>query len=123
MDGISITNVTGNSPNRNLFPSVESISEIKVQGVGNTAEYGAPGDVTTVSKSGSNKFHGAAFWYHQNKVFDSRTFNQATLPSKIGNTFGLTVGGPVIVPQIYNGNNKTFFFSRGRACGIRVKPL
>jgi hypothetical protein len=110
VDGVSITNVTGNSPNRNLFPSVESISEIKVQGVGNTAEFGAPGDVTTVSKSGSNDYHGAAFWYHQNRAFDSRTFNQATLPSKIGNTFGVTLGGPVFVPKVYSGKNRTFFY-------------
>jgi hypothetical protein len=109
-DGISITNVTGNSPNRNLFPSVESIAEIKVQGVGNNAEYGTPGDITTISKSGSNAFHGAAFWYHQNKALDSRTFNQVTLPAKIGNTYGVTLGGPVLLPKIYNGRNRTFFF-------------
>ncbi|MCS7023495.1 MAG: TonB-dependent receptor [Bryobacteraceae bacterium] len=110
VDGISITQVTGNSPNRNLFPSVESISEIKVQGVGNTAEYGAPGDITTISKSGTNFYHGAAFWYHQNKAFDSRAFNQVRLPSKIGNTFGLTLGGPVLLPKLYTGRNKTFFY-------------
>jgi len=110
VDGVSITAVTGNSPNRNLFPSVESIGEIKVQGVGNTAEFGAPGDVTTISKSGSNAFHGAAFWYHQNKAFDSRAFNQVTLPAKIGNTFGGTLGGPVVLPKIYDGRNRTFFF-------------
>ncbi len=109
-DGISITNVTGNSPNRNLFPSVETIAEIKVQGVGNNAEYGTPGDVTTISKSGTNSYHGAAFWYHQNKALDSRAFNQVTLPSKIGNTFGVSLGGPVMLPKLYNGRNKTFFF-------------
>jgi outer membrane receptor protein involved in Fe transport len=110
VDGISITNVTGNSPNRNLFPSVESISEIKVQGVGNTAEYSAPGDITTISKGGTNTFHGAAFWYHQNRAFDSRTFNQATLPAKIGNTFGGTLGGPVLLPKLYDGRDRTFFY-------------
>ncbi len=108
-DGISITAVTGNSPNRNLFPSVETISEIKVQGVGNSAEYGTPGDITTISKSGSNVYHGALFWYHQNKAFDSRSFNQARLPSKIANTFGATVSGPVLLPKIYNGKDRTFF--------------
>ncbi|MBS1824216.1 MAG: TonB-dependent receptor [Acidobacteria bacterium] len=108
-DGISITGVTGNSPNRNLFPSVETISEIKVQGVGNSAEYGTPGDITTISKSGNNIYHGAGFWYHQNKAFDSRAFNQATLPSKTANTFGATVSGPVLLPKIYNGKDRTFF--------------
>ena len=110
VDGISITQVTGNSAQRNLFLSVESISEIKVQGVGNTAEYGQPGDITVASKSGTNKYHGAAFWYHQNKGLDARTFGQNTLPAKIGNTFGATVGGPVQIPKLYNGENKTFFY-------------
>ena len=66
VDGISITAATGNSPQRNLFPSVESIAEIRVQGVGNNAEFGQPGDVTAISKGGTNNLHGAAFWYHQN---------------------------------------------------------
>ncbi|MBI3684446.1 MAG: TonB-dependent receptor, partial [Acidobacteria bacterium] len=110
VDGISITAVTGNSPNRTLMPSVETIAEIKVQGVGNTAEYGAPGDITTISKGGTNEYHGALFWYHQNKAMDARSFGQAALPAKIGNTFGGTVGGPVLLPRLYNGRNRTFFY-------------
>ena len=110
VDGISITNVTGNSPNRALFPSVESIAEIRVQGVGNNAEFAAPGDVTTISKGGSNELHGAGFWYHQNRAFDARSFGQAALPAKISNDFGGTIGGPVVIPKIYNGRNKSFFF-------------
>ncbi|MBI4891215.1 MAG: TonB-dependent receptor [Acidobacteria bacterium] len=110
VDGISITASTGNSPNRNMFLSVESISEIKVQGVGNTAEFGQPGDVTVISKSGGNDYHGALFWYHQNKAFDARSYGQNTLPSKIGNTFGGTVGGPLVLPKVYNGKDKTFFY-------------
>lgn len=110
IDGISITVATGNSPNRNMFLSVESISEIKVQGVGNTAEFGQPGDVTVISKSGSNDYHGALFWYHQNKAFDARSYGQNVLPSKIGNTFGATVGGPVRIPKLYNGRDRTFFY-------------
>lgn len=110
VDGISTTRVTGNSPNGSLFPSVESIGEIKVQGVGNTAEYGAPGDITTTSKSGANDIHGALFWYHQNRALDARSFGQATLPAKIANTFGATIGGPVVLPKLYNGKNRTFFF-------------
>jgi hypothetical protein len=110
VDGISITTASGNSPIRELFPSVETIAEIRVQGVGNTAEYGTPGDVTTVSKSGGNKAHGALFWYHQNKALDARSFGQSRLPAKIGNTFGGTLGGPVRVPKLYNGKDRTFFF-------------
>ena len=110
VDGISITVSTGNSPNRNMFLSSESISEIRVQGVGNTAEFGQPGDITVISKSGANAYHGALFWYHQNKAFDARSFGQNVLPAKIGNTFGGTVGGPLSLPKIYDGKNKTFFY-------------
>lgn len=110
VDGISVTQSTGNSPNRNMFLSVESISEIRVQGVGNTAEFGQPGDVTVISKSGQNTYHGALFWYHQNKAFDARSFGQNTLPAKIGNTFGATIGGPLSIPKLYNGRDKTFVY-------------
>lgn len=79
VDGISITQLTGNSPQRNQFLSVESISEIKVQGVGNTAEFGQPGDITVISKSGTNTYHGALFWYHQNRALDARSFGQNAL--------------------------------------------
>ena len=108
-DGISITSVTGNSPNRNLFPSIESISEIRVQGVGNSAEFGQPGDITIISKNGTNNYHGALFWYHQNRAFDARTFGIPILAAKVSNNFGGTIGGPVRIPKLYNGTNKTFF--------------
>jgi len=108
-DGISITGLTGNSPNRNLFPSIETISEIRVQGVGNAAEFGQPGDIAIITKGGTNNFHGAVFWYHQNKAFDARSFGQTILPSKVSNNFGGTLSGPVALPKLYDGRNKTFF--------------
>jgi hypothetical protein len=110
VDGIAITQLTGNSANRNQFLSVESISEIRVQGVGNTAEFGQPGDITVTSKGGSNQYHGALFWYHQNRALDARSYGQNVLPGKIGNTFGGTIGGPLVLPKLYNGKNKTFFY-------------
>ena len=110
VDGIAITQLTGNSVNTNQFLSVESIGEIRVQGVGNTAEFGQPGDITVTSKSGTNEYHGALFWYHQNRALDARSFGQSVLPAKIGNTFGATVGGPLVLPKLYNGKNKTFFY-------------
>lgn len=110
LDGISTTNVTGNSPLREAFPSAESIAEIKVQGVGNAAEYGQVGDVTTISKSGTNDYHATAFWFHQNRALDSNRFGALTKPQKIGNDFGVSGGGPVRIPWLYNGKDKTFFF-------------
>ena len=110
LDGISITNVGGNSPLTNAFPSSESIAEIKVQGVGNTAEYGQVGDITTISKSGTNRFHGDLFWYSQNAALDALNYGEQTLPHLVANDFGASGGGPVIIPGLYNGKNKTFFF-------------
>ncbi|HZF39818.1 MAG TPA: TonB-dependent receptor, partial [Blastocatellia bacterium] len=110
LDGISTTNVTGNSPLQQAFPSAESIAEIKVQGVGNAAEYGQVGDVTTISKSGTNEYHATAFWFHQNRALDSKAFGSLTKPQKIGNDFGGSGGGPVRIPWLYKGRDKTFFF-------------
>lgn len=111
VDGISTTDVTGNSPLRSAFPSAESIAEIRVQGVGNPAEYGQPGDITTISKSGTNNLHGALFWYHQNRALDAMAYGAQEKPQKIANDYGVSGGGPVFIPGIYNGRNKTFFFS------------
>ncbi len=110
VDGISTTDVTGNQPLSNAFPSSESISEIKVQGVGSPAEYGQIGDVTTVSKSGTNELHGGLFWYTQNAALNAINYGSTQKPKLIANDFGVTVGGPVVLPKIYNGKNKTFFF-------------
>jgi hypothetical protein len=110
VDGISVTDVTGNSPLTNAFPSSESVAEIKVQGVGNQAEYGQVGDVTTVSKSGTNQFHGAGFWYTQNAALNAINYGDNTKPKLVANDFGATAGGPVIVPHLYHGTDKTFFY-------------
>ncbi|HEX4949016.1 MAG TPA: TonB-dependent receptor [Blastocatellia bacterium] len=117
LDGISTTNVTGNAPLRQAFPSAESIAEIKVQGVGNAAEYGQVGDVTTISKSGTNDFHATAFWFHQNRALDSNAYGALTKPQKIANDYGASGGGPIRFPKAvfgplggYEGRDKTFFF-------------
>lgn len=110
VDGISTTQVTGNGPNTKGFTSMEMIAEIKVQGVGNTAEYGQTGDVTTISKSGTNTFHGNVFWYHQNRALDANRYGAITKPQKVANDLGVSGGGPVFIPKLYNGKNKTFFF-------------
>jgi hypothetical protein len=103
LDGISTKDVTNNSPLGNLFPSAEGIAEMKVQGVGNNAEYGQVGDVTTVSRGGTNEFHGSAFEYMQNRALDATPFGSTSKPQKTANDFGGSLGGPII-------RNRTFFF-------------
>jgi hypothetical protein len=111
VDGISTTDVGGNSPLRNAFPSAESLAEMRVQGVGAPAEYGDPADITTISKSGTNQYHGSAFWYHQNAALDAISFGASSKPKKVANDFGGSMGGPVELPHLCNGRNRTFFFA------------
>ncbi len=112
VDGISAQNLTSNNIQADAFPSAESIAEIRVDGVNNNAEFGQPGEITTVTKAGTNRPHGSAFWYFQNQAFDAIPYgtNAANKPHKVANDFGGSVGGPVVIPHMYNGRDKTFFF-------------
>ena len=110
VDGISAQNLTTNSVQADAFPSAESIAEIRVDGVNNNAEFGQPGEITTVTKQGTNAVHGSAFWYFQNQDFDAIPYGAVTKPHKVANDFGGSVGGPVVIPHLYNGHDRTFFF-------------
>ncbi len=113
VDGVTIQSATGNSPIADAFPSTESISELRTDGALNSAEFGQPGEVTLTSKGGGNAVHGSAFWYHQNAAFDAIPYTNPTTTTKpklVSNTFGGSAGGPVVLPHLYDGHNKSFFF-------------
>jgi Carboxypeptidase regulatory-like domain len=113
VDGITIQNANGNSPIADAFPSSESISELRADGVMNNAEYGQPGEITVTTKGGTNTIHGSAFWYHQNAAFDAIPYTYPVTTKKaklIGNTYGGSFGGPVVIPRFYNGHDKTFIY-------------
>ena len=110
LDGVSTTNVRNNGANQNMYPSSELLSEFRVSSVNNNAEFAEVGDVTVTTKSGSNDFHGSMFEYFQNAALDATTYGAAEKQAKVWNTFGASLGGPVLLPKIYNGRNKTFFF-------------
>ena len=110
VDGITIQSATGNSPMANALPSGDSISELRVDGVLNNAEFGQPGEVTSITKGGTNHLHGALFWYHQESAFNATPFGSTTKPHVRTHDFGITAGGPIYLPHIYNGHDKTFFF-------------
>ncbi|MFN0108263.1 MAG: carboxypeptidase regulatory-like domain-containing protein [Blastocatellia bacterium] len=112
VDGISTVNVRSNGPQRDNFPSAESIGEMKVQAVGNNAEYGQVADITTTSKGGSNQFHGAAFNYHQNAALDAKPLGSPSKPGKVANTFGGTFSGPIF-------KDRTFFLGAFEAMRFR----
>ncbi|HWD99343.1 MAG TPA: carboxypeptidase-like regulatory domain-containing protein [Bryobacteraceae bacterium] len=96
-------------------PSVEAIDQFSVDTAGYKAEFGhAAGNITFASKSGTNQYHGSAYWFLRNNDFDANTFynNLAGIPISIykQNDFGATFGGPVWIPKVYHGKDKTFFF-------------
>jgi hypothetical protein len=114
VDGITVQSATGgNKPIADAFPSTESISELRADGAMNNAEFGQPGEITAITKAGTNTPHGSLFWYHQNAAFDAIPYTYpitTTKPKLIGNTYGGSFGGPVLLPHIYNGHDRTFIF-------------
>ncbi len=113
VDGISAQNQTTNNILGDAFPSAEAISEIRVDGVNNNAQYGQPGEITTVTKAGANQPHGSVYWFFQNSGFDAIPYgtDAANKPKKVANDFGFSFGGPVVIPHLYNGRDHTFFFA------------
>lgn len=110
VDGISTANVWTSSASVNPYPSVEGIAELKVTSFNNSAEFSQVGDVTFTTKGGTNNFHGSLFEYLQNDALDATVLNFNEKAPKRFNTFGGSLGGPLTIPKLYDGHNKTFFF-------------
>ena len=99
-----------------LRPAVEAVHEFKVQTSMYAADVGRNSGavVDVITKSGTNQLHGSAFEFLRNSAMDARSFfnTKGTLfPAFRYNQFGFSVGGPVFVPHVYNGKNRTFFFA------------
>lgn len=94
------------------FPFPDALQEFSVQTSNYSARYGgnAGGVVNVVTKSGTNQFHGDLFEFVRNPVFNARPYfgNSTDLIKR--NQFGGTVGGPVTIPHLYSGRDRTFFF-------------
>ena len=97
-------------------PSMEAVSEFKVLTNGLSAEYGrlSGGAVVLLTRSGTNEFHGSAYEYFKNDKLNANDWNSNRYGRAKGvfheNVFGATIGGPIRIPKIYNGRDKTFFF-------------
>lgn len=111
LDGVSTMMVEYGGPSTELFPSFASIAEIRVGESNNSAEYGGVTDVTTISRAGTNAFHGGIFDNVENSSLNAGDPFTLSKPSIHMNNFGGYLGGPVLLPHIYNGRNRTFFFA------------
>jgi hypothetical protein len=112
------TNNTGVSLGRTIVSfSPETVQEFTVQTSAFSAEYGTTGGgvINATTRSGTNGFHGSALWYNRNPDFAAAPFTLASanrpVPTLKYNQFSLAAGGPVYIPKVYNGKNKTFWFA------------
>ncbi|MBI3209169.1 MAG: TonB-dependent receptor [Candidatus Solibacter usitatus] len=120
LDGIdNNTSVNNNSIGRNginYTPSVDAVAEFKVKTNNYSAEFGrsAGAIISANTRSGGNDFHTSAWDFLRNEKLDANNFfsnagGVKRQPFK-QNQFGFAVGGPVLIPKVYNGRNHTFFF-------------
>ena len=114
LDGYSVgTNRSGDTAEAALnSPSVEALTEFAVDTNGFKAEYGQAGGgtLTFASKSGTNNFHGSAYDFLRNDKLDARGFFASKRSVYRQNDYGATVSGPIYIPKVYDGRNKSFFF-------------
>ncbi len=97
-------------------PSMDAVAEFKVVTSGISAEFGriSGGYITLVTKQGTNSLHGSMYEYMFNDMFNANAWDQNAVGNKKvhfrQNNYGFTLGGPVRIPKVYNGKNRTFFF-------------
>lgn len=98
-------------------PPPDAVQEFRVETNSFSAEFGRTGGgaVNIVTKSGGNKYHGTAYYYHQNDFLNANSFVNNRFgtirPVLRRHQYGGTIGGPVSIPGLYRGKNKTFFFT------------
>jgi hypothetical protein len=107
-----------------IGPSPDAVAEFRVQTNAMSAEFGhsAGGVMNVTIKSGTNELHGSAFEFLRNSALDAKNFFDSPLrpiPAYKQNQFGVTGGGPVVIPHLYDGRNKTFFFADFQGTRIR----
>ncbi|PYV15749.1 MAG: hypothetical protein DMG21_14155, partial [Acidobacteria bacterium] len=123
LDGITQVDRFGGGMTR-VQPGIETIQEFRIETVGSDASFDQPATVILATRSGANQIHGGAYEYNRdNSVFPTRLRSDPVtvpdakgnptkfrLPELIKNEFGGFIGGPVVLPHIYNGHDKTFWF-------------
>lgn len=106
------------------FPFPDALQEFSVQTSNYSAEYGqnSGGVVNVVTKSGTNAFHGSAFGFLRNNVFNARNYFAPRVDQLKRSQFGGTLSGPVYLPRLYDGRNRTFWFFGYQGTRLRNTP-
>src|SRR5260370_27458769 len=127
VDGTTFSDGVDNTQTGPLGNYIESFQEVRVDLAKNSAEFPSIGQVTVISKSGTNQLHGAVFDYYSTPWFRAKGFFASARATGIQHAPGFAGGGPVFIPKIYNGKNRTFFYysyetSRGSATQQNLTP-
>ena len=112
-DGVAFGYASGHQNSQESSPPVESIAQMQVIEGSYSAQYGhtSGGTIEYTSKNGTNQVHGSAYEYFANDALNARGFFPDKVSKVRSNAFGFTIGGPVVIPKLYNGRNRTFFFT------------
>ncbi|MCX6595297.1 MAG: carboxypeptidase-like regulatory domain-containing protein, partial [Acidobacteria bacterium] len=116
-DGAPMTNrnfgSAGNSAQATL-PDPDSVQEVRFETMNSSAQFATPATVILTTKSGTNQFHGSMFETARNNYFGIARARQDPAnfkaPPLVRNEFGLSIGGPILFPKLYDGRNRSFFF-------------
>ncbi len=103
MDGIAVTANESNIGGGPIQPGQDAIQEMNFQLANTPAEFSTPANIAVVTKSGTNEFHGAAFWTYNGNSLNARNYFSSKVPFRVYNDFGASLGGPI-------RKDKTFFF-------------
>jgi hypothetical protein len=110
IDGTDTDGGSGQSFAVDLLAFTDFIQEVKVDFVDNSADLGQLGQINVVVKSGANDLHGMAADIYNSPAFKARDYFATRSPTGVRQVVTGNVGGPVYIPKLYNGKNKTFFF-------------
>lgn len=112
-DGVTLTGreFGGGHTGQVQFPDPDAIQEVRVETTGLSAQYATPATGVITTKSGTNSLHGSLFETARNSWWGVANNRQHSAnPRYIRNEFGASVGGPIVIPHLYHGKDKSFFF-------------
>ncbi len=112
LDGVSNKEVTLQRAEPEV-PSLDAIAQFKVLTTGAPAEFNEPAQIIVVSASGTNKFHGEGLEYNRSKGMGAKTYfgGSTPRPPYQRNEYGGNFSGPIWIPHLYNGRDRSFFFA------------
>jgi len=110
-DGASIASIWGGPINGVLTDRTEGYQEMRIDSAGNSAEFAGIGQISIVTRSGTNELHGSAFNYYTSPGMLARNPFSPAATGSVEHVPGGSVGGPVYIPKIYDGRNRTFFYA------------